>query len=450
LSTLNGPPTPSFDLAPVLTHLAARQNADEARLNQAAAANLAKEDSAVQEWLGDDDFNTLLLISCATDVNGIATVWKKMAAGHHRGRLVVLQGQYRDNMSTLGNNHTPDDFLPNMELLQQLMTAHWAVTNADELESGSAGNPFKFGDTNTRQAQEHAMHHSQILSGGATASLADAKQLLATSVTIPTKEGSIRVILRMLALYMTVLPPGHPITAFMSTHYHAMKNFDPDWANYQTSIPGTTSLKGVYHLAWIMDRLTIYFREAQRGIYAQCPDPMEIINYIKLRKVWEPVISPTFISKYKIAGILKFYGGTVPGTIVSGGTVVRDMTTLTPSTGASPGTVLTPPGGPPSIINTSTTTGNTKIENHAYNSSLFGIYKTSLLKSGELRKRIKQRTLPALPPSKVQADMDMCLAWHTKGVCNTSCPCKADHINYTPSEYTPMVDWCRDHGYKQE
>jgi hypothetical protein len=52
-------------------------------------------------------------------------------------------------MSTLGNNHTPDDFLPNMELLQQLMTAHWAVTNADELETGSAGNPFKFGDTNT-------------------------------------------------------------------------------------------------------------------------------------------------------------------------------------------------------------------------------------------------------------------------------------------------------------
>jgi hypothetical protein len=81
-------------LEPVLTHLAARQNANEAHLNQAAAAKLAKEDSAVQEWLGDDAFATLLLISCATDVNEIATVWKKMAAGHHRGRLAVLQGQY--------------------------------------------------------------------------------------------------------------------------------------------------------------------------------------------------------------------------------------------------------------------------------------------------------------------------------------------------------------------
>jgi hypothetical protein len=47
------------------------------------------------------------------------------------------------------------------------MTAHWAVTNPDELESGSLGNLFKFGDTNTQQAQEHAMHHSLITSGGA-------------------------------------------------------------------------------------------------------------------------------------------------------------------------------------------------------------------------------------------------------------------------------------------
>jgi hypothetical protein len=175
---------------------------------------------------------------------------------------------------------------------------------------------------------------------------------------------------------------------------------------------------------------------------------MEIINYIKLRKVWEPIISPTFIVKYKVAVILNFYGGTVPGTLGSGGTVATAMSTLTPITGAPPGTLT--PGGPPSTINPRTTTGNTKIENNAFNSALFGIYKTSALKCVEIRKKIKQDKIVRLPPSKVQADMDMCLAWHTKGMCNTSCPCVADHINYTPTEYTPMVNWCRDHGYKQE
>ena len=64
-----------------------------------------------------------------------------------------------------------------MELFHQLMTAHWTANNPDELETDSAGNPFKFGDSNTQQAQEHAIHHSLITSGGATASLANAKQL---------------------------------------------------------------------------------------------------------------------------------------------------------------------------------------------------------------------------------------------------------------------------------
>jgi hypothetical protein len=93
------------------------------------------------------------------------------------------------------------------------------------------------------------MHYSLITSGGATASLDDAKQLLTASVTIPTKEGSLLVILRMLALYQVVLPPGHQITSFMSKPYFAMRNFDPDWANYHTSTHGQAGLKGVYHLA---------------------------------------------------------------------------------------------------------------------------------------------------------------------------------------------------------
>ena len=210
-STLNiGPPAPAIDLTPVLTHLNQRHATEEARFIQAAAAKAAKDDGAVQEWLGDDAFNTLLRLSGVPDAAGLAPVWKKMASGNHRGRLAVLQGHYRDQMSSLGNHHSPDTYLPNMELFQQLMTAHWTANNPDELETGSAGNLFKFGDSNTQQAQEHAMHHSLITSGGATASLADAKQLLTASVTIPTKEGSIRVILRMLALYQVVLPPDIP------------------------------------------------------------------------------------------------------------------------------------------------------------------------------------------------------------------------------------------------
>ena len=86
ISTLNIVPTaPAIDLTPVLNHLNQRHATEEARLIQAATTKAAKEDAAVQEWLGDDAFNTLLRISGAQDVAGLAPVWKKMAAGHHCG-----------------------------------------------------------------------------------------------------------------------------------------------------------------------------------------------------------------------------------------------------------------------------------------------------------------------------------------------------------------------------
>jgi hypothetical protein len=236
----------------------------------------------------------------------------------------------------------------------------------------------------------------------------------------------------------------------MSKHYFAMKNFDPDWANYHTSTPGHAGLKGVYHLAWIMDRLTIYFISLQRGVVTPCLDPMEIINHINLRKAWEPVISPTFYIKYKLAGIVSFHG--VPPCGPSGARVATDMTTLTPGTIITP--VTTPPRpGPPSTINTPGTpvTTSTRVDNNDFNNTLFGLYKTSQVKSAELRKKVKEGTLPALPLSQIQADLPtMCLAWHTKGLCNMNCPRKVNHVTNAPIEYTGMVEWCSDNGYRQE
>jgi hypothetical protein len=53
--------------------------------------------------LGDDAFNTLLRNSYATDVNGLAPIWKKMAAE-------IILGDLR---SFKVNIKSPDEFLPN-------------------------------------------------------------------------------------------------------------------------------------------------------------------------------------------------------------------------------------------------------------------------------------------------------------------------------------------------
>jgi hypothetical protein len=85
-SILNvGPTAAAIDLTPVLNHLNQRHATEEARFIQAAAAKASKEELAVQEWLGDDAFNTLLRLSGVPNVAGLAPVWRKMAVGNHRG-----------------------------------------------------------------------------------------------------------------------------------------------------------------------------------------------------------------------------------------------------------------------------------------------------------------------------------------------------------------------------
>ena len=87
------------------------------------------------------------------------------------------------------------------------------------------------------------------------------------------------------------------------------------------------------------------------------------------------------------------------------------------------------------------------LENTHFNAALFGTYKASSIKSRALRQRITNGEVPALPPSKQNAAKPVCLAWHTKGRCNSLCPLSFDHIAYTAEEYAPLATWCRDHGY---
>ncbi len=104
-----------------------------------------------------------------------------------------------------------------------------------------------------------------------------------------------------------------------------------------------------------------------------------------------------------------------------------------------------PPGG---LDETKAT--NTRLDNTHFNSSLFGAYKSTYVKSAALCKKGADGTIVPLPMSKVDSTMPMCLAWHTKGLCNSNCPCACDHVVYSTMEYAPMVKWCKEEGYKSE
>jgi len=132
------------------------------------------------------------------------------------------------------------------------------------------------------------------------------------------------------------------------------------------------------------------------------------------------------------------------GLTSSSSSVVSGLT-ATPS--VAPSTMGQTAGGHNSGVGGSRTSTGDRVANTHFNQVLFGTYKSSSIKSKTLRDKIARNELPPLPPSKVNASKPVCLAWHTKGQCNSLCPHTADHIAYSDEEYAALATWCREHGY---
>ncbi len=279
-----------------------------------------------------------------------------------------------------------------------------------------------------------------IQSRGATPSLADAQSILKMKANLPGADDSVCCILHMQAFFRAVLPIGHPITSFLAEHYQVMKAFDPGWAHHETSNPLLSPLKGVHHLQWLSLRLTQYFKSLDftEGPIP-CLDPLDIVNKVQIQEKLEPNLSSTFWHWYGICSFARFHSGSPK----DNGTAATDMSSLSGDSSLGTGTHA----GPPTGGSDETKASNTQLDNTHFSTVLFGAYKSTSVKSTALRKKVADGTIGPLPRSKVDSTMPMCLAWHTKGLCNSNCPCVHDHDVYSATEYASMVKWCKDEGY---
>lgn len=443
---------PNINLQPLVNTLVAGQQQRQQEHDLARLEKLQRDNTTVESWLGAENFQRLLRYCAVATEADLPPLWHALAKAPAKDRLGIFDGKVANEFLSLGATY--EQFSPTLFLLTQIISLRWAMVNADALESGSLGNAFLFTDSDVEAAQGLHRQIDFIQQGGATPSLADAQTLLKMKINLPGPEESLRCILRMVAVYRAVLPVGHPLITFLRSHFQAMKAYDPGWQNYNTHVPALRSLKGVFHLQWISLRLTKYFSQHDRNVpIIHCPDPLEIIDHIQAQTQWEPNLTETFTTRYNLRSFLNLHS--VPSifaaqpTSTSTASVASSVTL--PSMAASSTSTPTPPVARSNTSGGSGTGGSgTRMDNTHFNSALFGTYKTSSIKSRTLRQKIDRGDLPALPPSKVNSSKPMCLAWHTKAQCNSNCPCIGDHIPYTTEEYSPLVTWCRDHGYRQE
>ncbi len=224
-----------------------------------------------------------------------------------------------------------------------------------------------------------------------------------------------------------------------------MKAFVRGWAHHKTSNPLLSPLKGVLHLQWPSLLLTQYFKSLDRTLGPiPCLDPLDIVNKVQIQEKWEPNPSLTFWDWYGLCSFLRFHSGSLK----DDGTAATDMSALSGGSSLCTGTRGGPPFGGPDDTKAKAT--NTRLDNTHFNKALFGAYKSTSVKSATLRKKVADGTLGPLPMSKVDATMPMCLVWHTKGLCNSNCPCACNHVVYSTTEDAPMVKWCKEEGYKSE
>ena len=174
-------------------------------------------------------------------------------------------------------------------------------------------------------------------------------------------------------------------------------------------------------------------------------DPLDLMDRIDMGEMWEPAMLAGLSTALKLGVIGRF------GRNLTTPDLDDDTKTVTTQASTRSGISGLTIGG----LSKSTAGDEKGVDNDNYHQVLFGEIKDRkkagrTVKSRDVRDMIKKGDLPALPPSKADG-LPMCLAWHTKGICNPSCPRAPDHdVIYTVEEYAPLCSWCETNYPKDE
>jgi hypothetical protein len=291
--------------------------------------------------------------------------------------------------------------------------------NTDSLGAGSLCNAFHFTDFDIDALQRINRAINFVQSGIGSILLAVADSMFAAKLNLPTAETSLCCIRHLEAILQAILPPGHPSVIFISEHYKVTKAYEQKFFVLpMVDGPITVPLHAVYHLHWLFLHLHAFFcaQEISETFVLFTSDPRDIITKAELQERWEPYLSEVFIS----------YNG------------VYDLITRERKIAAAVGTASlltsfthgkTEVAMPVGNLSSPTLSAQQKkdMDNKptcmnipTFDTSLFGEYKTSAIKSKTLCDKIKEQEIWALPTSKIDGS-PMCLAYHTKGQCNTKC-----------------------------
>jgi hypothetical protein len=227
---------------------------------------------------------------------------------------------------------------------------------------------------------------------------------------------------RVYILLVVLLGEEHRLTRAYERFYQRFTSAEAELHRYQQGL--TTAREQLLFPTKVLKRNAIdlsYWFEMQSATPAARPPPKfeQVFDDIKQEfKQWEPSMSLGFLKELKLEAL------------------------VTPQLYTPSVTPDAEPGGGPRKTSDGLANDDAAASNPHFLESVFGDYrKLNKVRTRQIRRKIAEKELPALPLSKVDKQ-PMCLAWHTKGQCNVRCPRAADHVAYNPEEAKDLAHWC--------
>ena len=453
------------DIAARLGDLAAAQNT---RFEAQQAAKEEREATSVAKWLGDDRMDALLnmtLCASETDLVNLRPLYSKLAGAKEASRLGLLQAA----IDSLLDKRNMEDFscMVTLAMYQNFTSMKWDAVSPDSLNTGVLGNPFLFGPRDEEATNNLNARAVSLMGGKTAASDRDTQAILKMVVIPPVGQESIDHLKRMEIVASVLLPPSHPFLDWLRAHIEKFDNFSYAWGSLVMTDPTVQHAKGIVHLQYVKIRLSRYWRTQQKSLTrAALERPEKMMDRIRDQDTaWAPAMSHATRTSLGLQALVRLgtpatwpkanppsvptaptapltaRGPAVPGVInaggtVPGGSVVSHLGTY--SVAQLTQMLKTAKGGEKEKLPT---------KNMWFCEGLFGEIRDRVVAGKKVASRavrdlISAKKLPPLPVSKVDGK-PMCLAWHTKEMCNGDCPRAADHVEYTVEEYAPLCEWCR-------
>lgn len=421
----------------------------EAREKQQRKEEEKKKKRTMEAKLGEIEWGNLkryLEINDESDLAG-HLVWAKFAEQETKTAETFrkcLQACVDEGARQLGIRESAPTVT--LAMATGIMNGEFYRRNLDDPATGWFSNFLLHGEQ-LPSFTKHQIQRSVAASAGSQLTLTpeQSRDLLRFKTLLPPTHEARRNVQRMLCVAMAVFPRSHPFLA----HLRALiTQFDNHYDTIKKSCLVGTPMEnatGVIILEAYGIKINAYFRKKYEGsASATLGDPGAIFDKMENREPWVPHLNPSY---QECLGLKKFNVGV-------GDLVLENM--LEDGTGAgvsrvagSPPSVGPPPptpsggGGQPEPKDTK----QLNLTNPNYNEALFGEFRNRKgsngrqISLGDWKKEAIARN--PLPKSKFGLP-SMCLAWHSKGLCNSNCRVIGDHQSYSASEYQPLVQWCQE------